>query len=45
MILDTSGVARNATKEFGCFALANVQTAAINDLRQNNRKHQAQELL
>ena len=45
MILDTSGVPRNITKEFGCLTLANVQAAAVNDLRQNNRKHQAQELL
>jgi len=45
MILDTSSVPRNITKEFGCLTLANVQAAAVNDLRQNNRKHQVQELL
>ena len=42
---DATGTSRNITKEFGCLTRAAVQAAAIADLRHNDRRTQAQELL
>ncbi|CAB9526634.1 unknown protein [Seminavis robusta] len=44
-IADDAGVVRNLTKEHGCLTLANVQTAAIANLRGTGRPHQATECL
>jgi hypothetical protein len=44
-ILDGDGEERNLTREYGCLLLPDVQTAAIADLRQQDRRHQAQEII
>jgi hypothetical protein len=45
MVTDAEAVGRNITKEYGCVTLAQVQAAAITDLRQNDRRTQAEEII
>jgi hypothetical protein len=45
MVADSNGVVRNLTREYGTLTTADVKAAAIVYLRQENRSHQAAEML